>query len=672
VHKQIKIRPHASVAIDFLPCNGYINNIYHTETPTPNSTMNSYHLFSSAFIGNLLNALGSEDFVLLETTKVKEGEKTSLLFTDPVERLICKGKDNPFYFLDQVQKKLDQGWYLAGWFAYEFGYLTEPVFSAQSQLISNEIVANLGVFPKPAEYDHNLKTPLHGTGFSNTAGERLNPHNSGYKTFNIHPDKKEIDYLAAIKAIKEYIAAGDTYQVNFTLKLLFDFHGSPIEFYKTLRENQSVSYGAYIQSEEKQTMSFSPELFFRKSGTTCTVRPMKGTLKRGRTLVEDNEYAKYLSSDSKNRSENVMIVDLLRNDLGRLAQMGSVHVSSLFDVETYETLHQMTSTITGQLKDDITLPSLFKALFPCGSVTGAPKIRTMEIIQELESSPRGVYTGAIGYLSPNGDAVFNVPIRTVVIKNNTGEMGIGSGIIHDSDPHNEWEECLLKANFLTKPQEEIHLIETILWKPDTGYWLLEEHLNRMRSSAVYFQFIFDLEDVKSSLKKESSNFPDGIPQRVRLLLDKNGEFTITHADCPKQSSTKKEGARRLPKVIISAKRIDSSNRFLYHKTTNRTLYDKERDTAVRNGYYEVIFLNENDEISEGAITSVFIKKGDFFYTPPVYCGLLPGVFRDYFIKNSTDCPVREKPITVEELQTADAIYVGNSVRGLVEVEVPIS
>jgi para-aminobenzoate synthetase/4-amino-4-deoxychorismate lyase len=456
--------------------------------------MNSYHLFSSAFIGNLLSTLGTSDFVLLETTKVKEGEKTSLLFTDPVERLICTGKDNPFDFLNQVQKKLEQGWYL---------YLLEPVFSAQSQLISDRIVADLGVFPKPAEYDHNLKTSLHGTWFSDTDDEKPHQHSSRYSTVNVRPDRKEDDYLSSIKTIKEYIAAGDTYQVNFTLKLLFDFHGSPIEFYKTLRDNQSVCYGAYIQSEGEQVMSFSPELFFRKSGNTCTVRPMKGTLKRGRTLAEDIEYAKFLSSDSKNRSENVMIVDLLRNDLGRLAQMGSVHVSSLFDIETYETLHQMTSTITGQLKDDITLPTLFKALFPCGSVTGAPKIRTMEIIQELESSPRGVYTGAIGYLSPDGDVVFNVPIRTVVIQNNKGEMGIGSGIIHDSDPHNEWEECLLKANFLTKPQEEIHLIETMLWKPDTGYWLLAEHLDRLKNSAVYFQFLFDVEDIKSSLIKVS-------------------------------------------------------------------------------------------------------------------------------------------------------------------------
>ncbi|MBW1792589.1 MAG: aminodeoxychorismate synthase component I, partial [Deltaproteobacteria bacterium] len=584
-----------------------------------------------------------------------------------VERLICTGKDNPFDFLNQVQKKLEQGWYLAGWFAYEFGYLLEPVFSAQSQLISDRIVADLGVFPKPAEYDHNLKTSLHGTWFSDTDDEKPHQHSSRYSTVNVRPDKKEADYLSSIKTIKEYIAAGDTYQVNFTLKLLFDFHGSPIEFYKTLRDNQSVCYGAYIQSEGEQIMSFSPELFFRKSGMTCTVRPMKGTLKRGRTLAEDIEYAKFLSSDSKNRSENVMIVDLLRNDLGRLAQMGSVHVSSLFDVETYETLHQMTSTITGQLKDDITLPTLFKALFPCGSVTGAPKIRTMEIIQELESSPRGVYTGAIGYLSPDGDAVFNVPIRTVVIQNNKGEMGIGSGIIHDSDPHNEWEECLLKANFLTKPQEEIHLIETMLWKPDTGYWLLAEHLDRLKNSAVYFQFLFDVEDIKSSLIKVSKDFPNDTSQRVRLLLDKTGKFTITHADCPSQSSTEKTSTR-LPRIIISDKRIHSSNRFLYHKTTNRTLYDKERATAVENGYYEVIFLNENDEVSEGAITSLFIKKGDYFYTPPVYCGLLPGVFRDYFIKNSKDYPVREKPLTVEDLQTADAVYVGNSVRGLVEVE----
>lgn len=631
--------------------------------------MRSYRLFSSAFVGDLLTSLGETDFVLLETTKVQKEEHTSLLFRNPVERLICRSQDNPTQFLNQIQTKLTQGYYLAGWFAYEFGYLLETVLAKHSKAMPEQIIANVGVFSSPEVFDHYEQSSING----NCPNEILNKlhctySESGYEIQNVHPDKKEAAYLHDIKTIKEYIAAGDTYQVNFTLKLLFDFEGSPVDFYRALRRNQSVCYGAYIQSDGQQTMSFSPELFFRKTGSTCTVRPMKGTLKRGRSLEEDNEYAKFLCSDSKNRSENVMIVDLLRNDLGRLAQMGCVNVSSLFDVETYETLHQMTSTITAELKDDITLHSLFKALFPCGSVTGAPKIRTMEIIKELEISPRGVYTGAIGYLTPDGDAVFNVPIRTIVIDGKKGEMGIGSGIIHDSDPHNEWEECLLKAHFLTHPQEEIQLIETILWNPDKGYWLLEKHLTRLKNSAAYFHFLFDQEEMRSALEKASATFSQESPQRVRLLLDKNGGITVTHAECTRPSlQSPEKHQNNLPRIMISDRRTHSGDRFLYHKTTNRKLYDDERARAIRYGYYEVIFLNEKDEISEGAITSVFIKKDQCLFTPPLHCGLLPGIFRSYLLEDSKHYPIREKILTADLLRKADAIYVGNSVRGLIEV-----
>lgn len=631
--------------------------------------MSSYRLFSSAFVGNILTSLGKKDFVLLETTKIRNDEHKSLLFSNPVDRLICTAQDSPEQFLNHIQTKLDQGYYLAGWFAYEFGYLLEPVLAKRCPALPDQVIADFGVFSKPAVYDHFSQSSSGG----DWPDEILNTQNhlyskTGYNILNVHPDKKEETYLHNIHRIKEYIAAGDTYQVNFTLKLLFDFAGSPVDFYRILRRNQSVCYGAYIQSDGHQTMSFSPELFFRKRAQTCTVRPMKGTLKRGRSLEEDKEYAKFLCSDSKNRSENVMIVDLLRNDVGRLARMGGVHVSSLFDVETFETLHQMTSTITAELQDSISLHDLLKALFPCGSVTGAPKIRTMEIIRELEQSPRGVYTGAIGYFSPDGDAVFNVPIRTVVVKENKGEMGIGSGIIHDSDPNNEWEECLLKAHFLTKPQKEIQLIETLLWKPCEGYWLLEKHLDRLKDSATYFDFLFDLNEVKTALELEAAKFSQKAPQRVRLLLAKNGELTITHTECTLPSLHPPEKDQEdLPRIRISNERTHSGDRFLYHKTTNRNLYDDERKKAVRDGYYEILFLNEKDEISEGSISTVFIEKNQCFFTPPLHCGLLPGVFRSYILEHSQPYPVREKILTLADLHNADAIYVGNSVRGLTKV-----
>lgn len=630
--------------------------------------MNAFHLFSSDTIGSLLHNLGTSNFVLLETTKIVEKEHTSFLFTDPIEHITCTGKDNPFLFLDQVQKKLDQGYYLAGWFAYEFGYLIEDVLKKYSSQFSNQVVAELGVFPPPKVFDHQLQSCSPDTWTGELVENIQQNENDTYHVTNVRPDRNQADYLEAIKVIKEYIAAGDTYQVNFTLKLLFDFTGSPIEFYKVLRRSQSVCYGAYIQSHSKQIMSFSPELFFRKKDSMCTVRPMKGTLRRGRTIEEDIEYKKFLCSDSKNRSENVMIVDLLRNDLGRLAQMGTVTVPSLFDVETYETLHQMTSTITAHLREDINLRDLFKALFPCGSVTGAPKIRTMEIIEELEAAPRGVYTGAIGFLSPQNEAVFNVPIRTVVINEKQGEMGIGSGIIHDSDPENEWEECLLKANFLTKPREEIQLIETLLWQPDNGFWLLDEHLQRLEKSAGYFHFSFDREKIVSALQEKSNSYCHSSPQRVRILLHKTGDLSVGSSECspPKLFPEDSHGER--PRIIVSNTRTDPNDSFLYHKTSHRKIYNEERTKAVKEGYYEIIFLNTRGEITEGAITSIFVKKDGCFYTPPVDCGLLPGVFRSYLLKQSTPTPTVEKVLTLDDLRDCDAVYVGNSVRGLVEVE----
>ncbi len=384
--------------------------------------------FAEKALDKLLRQCGQEDFVLLETTKITSDNHHSHLFSKPIDHLTITANGDAENFLHQAQSFLDKGYYLAGWLAYEFGYLLEP---SLADLITNDdtIIADLGVYKNQQTFDHNTTSP--------EQTDSPSPANAKYTIDNLAVNLQKEEYLQAIAAIKEYIAAGDTYQVNYTLKLLFDFHGSATDLYRTLRRNQSVCYGAYIRQQKKHIMSFSPELFFCKKGNTCTVRPMKGTIKRGRNITEDQENSAFLQNDSKNKSENVMIVDLLRNDLGRLAKPGSVKVNSLFDVERYETLLQMTSSISSELPPTTTLPDLFKALFPCGSVTGAPKIRTMEIINALEKIRRGAYTGAIGFIAPNGDAHFNVPIRTVILDKNHGEMGIGSGIVHDSEAEKE-------------------------------------------------------------------------------------------------------------------------------------------------------------------------------------------------------------------------------------------
>jgi para-aminobenzoate synthetase/4-amino-4-deoxychorismate lyase len=606
----------------------------------------------------------------------------SYLFLEPVARLVCMPEDDPAVFFSKAQEKLDQGFFLAGYIGYEFGYMLEPIlaksfrprFPAGNSPVQLPL-ADLGVFCQPLIFDH-----IKGSFRENAswhAGNAPGPE-AEFIIDNLRLNVERGKYLEAIQRIKSYIAAGDTYQVNYTLKLLFDFAGSLPEFYSSLRRNQSVSYSGIIKNSETTILTFSPELFFRKMGDVIDVRPMKGTMVRGRTMFEDREFVDLLQHDIKNRSENVMIVDLLRNDLGRLSRMGGVKVQSLFDVETYETLHQMTSSIRGEVNRPVTLEEMFKALFPCGSVTGAPKIRTMEIIRELEAADRGVYTGAIGFISPDGEAVFNVPIRTVVLQGNKGEMGIGSGIVWDSDPAGEWEECRLKGRFLTTPAPEFKLIETMLWHPDSGYWLLDLHLDRLSESAHYFFYSLDPEKIKAVLDEVALDFgrtASGKCRRVRLTLSKTGELEITHADLYVKSFPAIEPSAIMqlktyedpPKVIFSSRNTDSNSVYLFHKTTLRKLYDEERARFVdKLGFYEVLFINEKGEVTEGSYTNIFLQKGDRLITPPISCGLLPGVLRKYLLQQFPDLVV-EAAFSKSDLEQAEAVYVGNSVRGLVRV-----
>jgi para-aminobenzoate synthetase/4-amino-4-deoxychorismate lyase len=338
----------------------------------------------------------------------------------------------------------------------------------------------------------------------------------------------------------------------------------------------------------------------------------------------------------------------------------------------------MTSSIRGEVNRPVSLEEMFKALFPCGSVTGAPKIRTMEIIRELEAEDRGVYTGAIGFISPDGEAVFNVPIRTLVLQGNKGEMGIGSGIVWDSDPIGEWEECKLKGRFLTSPAPEFQLIETMLWRPESGYWLLDLHLDRLADSAGYFAYPLELEKVSEALQALTADFDSSTPvksQRVRLTLSRAGEFTIAHTGLHENSLPEADPAvimqqktgKDLPKVIFSSRNTDSNFVYLYHKTSLRKLYDDERTRFVDSkGYYEVLFMNERGEITEGSYTNIFLQKAGRLLTPPVSCGLLPGVFRRYLLQQYPEFVV-EKTLTGKDLEQAEALYVGNSVRGLVSV-----
>jgi para-aminobenzoate synthetase/4-amino-4-deoxychorismate lyase len=644
--------------------------------------------FSDQVLRSMLSKLsGRESFVFLESARVTPENHFSYLFSDSLERIVCNPEDDPAVFFSRAQEKLAQGFFLAGYVGYEFGYLLEPSLAKKFRMrtaLPNAPgmlpLADLGVFDRPRIYDHQEES-MRGKGCwpaeTGTEGE------TGFSVNNLRLNLKREEYLKAIRRIKSYIAAGDTYQVNYTLKILFDFSGAVSDFYRTLRRNQHVCYGGLIKNGGTTILTFSPELFFRKKNNTINVRPMKGTMSRGRTISEDMRFADLLHHDIKNRSENVMIVDLLRNDLGRLSRMGGVSVQSLFDVETYETLHQMTSSIRGEVNRQVSLEETFKALFPCGSVTGAPKIRTMEIIRELEAADRGVYTGAIGFLSPEGEAVFNVPIRTIVLQGNKGEMGIGSGIVWDSDPIGEWEECKLKGRFLTAPAPEFKLIETLLWNDASGYWLLDLHLDRLAESARYFSYPLEDREVRIALQEIAATFHSATSvknQRVRVALAKTGVFEITHSPLADKSQIEIDPAaimqqtpgKDLPRVLFSGINVDSSSAFLFHKTTWRKLFDHERTRVVDEmGYYEVFFVNERGEVTEGSYTNIFMQKDGRLLTPPVSCGLLPGVLRRHLLQQYPDLVVESK-FTRTDLERADAVFAGNSVRGLVRVSLEVT
>jgi para-aminobenzoate synthetase/4-amino-4-deoxychorismate lyase len=345
-----------------------------------------------------------------------------------------------------------------------------------------------------------------------------------------------------------------------------------------------------------------------------------------------------------------MIVDLLRNDLGRLCEFGSVRVDQLCAVERYETLFQMTSQISGTLRSGVRPRDLFASLFPCGSITGAPKHRTMQIIHELERGPRGVYTGAIGFFSPQREAVFSVPIRTVVLEGQSGTMGVGSGIVIDSQADDEFRECLLKSEFLTQREESFQLIESLLWQD--GYPLLALHLERLESSARYFGFAFERSAILSALDATARQL-SGARSKVRLLLDRTGAISVTHSLV---AESKGPG-----KIKISDLRVASTDRFLRHKTTRRRLYEQQYEQARREGFDEVLFRNEHGELTEGAISNLFIEKDGQWLSPPLSCGLLPGVYRRHLLETLPHAT--ERVLRMEDLASADAIYLCNAVRG---------
>ncbi|WP_203333643.1 aminodeoxychorismate synthase component I [Planococcus beigongshangi] len=565
------------------------------------------------------------------------GRIEPLIFKDPLRVLQTNKLEEVAAVLEELQTAAEQGYYSAGFVSYEAAPAFDPAMEVRPA--DDFPLIWFGIFGEPERPDPDA------------AATAEDYHVSDWRMAGSPEAYKE-----GIKKIKQAIEEGDTYQVNYTERLHAGFSGSDFAFYRQLAHNQQAGYGAYLNIGDHRILSASPELFFRIDDGRLMTKPMKGTAPRGRTLEEDEMRVAELLASEKEQAENLMIVDLLRNDMSRLATKGSVNVTKLFEVETYPTVHQMTSTVEAQLAPGLTVLAIFKALFPCGSITGAPKISTMHRIAELEMTPRGVYCGAIGFLTPDKDAVFNVPIRTVTIDqwNGRARYGVGGGVTWDSTSEGEFRELQTKAEVLTARRPVFELLESL--KLENGdYPLKGYHLSRLADSAAYFNFALDTPEVEHRLTQLSAEFPRG-SYKVRLLLSRTGGIT---AEAQPLSAISQP-----VKCAMAAAPVDSNDPFLYHKTTHREIYEKAAEKMPQEAF-SVLLWNEREELTEFAIGNLVLEIGGEFVTPPVSCGLLAGTFRQQLIGSGK---IKEKVLKKNDLAICDAVWFINSVRGWLEVE----
>jgi para-aminobenzoate synthetase/4-amino-4-deoxychorismate lyase len=575
--------------------------------------------------------LNTKSFALIESY-APSSEVSSFIFEEPYGQIIAAHPAQVKDALAEVEQAVAGGMHAAGYLAYEAAGGLDAAFKTQDNLSGP--VLWFGLFKTRRSIAAGSMLPLQG----------------GYALGQWYPAVSRTEYDDALAAIKEHILDGDTYQVNYTFQQEADFTGDELALYRDLCRAQEGAYSAYLNLGDYQLLSASPELFFTLQDGVLTSRPMKGTKARGRWSAEDQAQAQTLRTCAKERAENVMIVDLLRNDLGKVAKTGSVAVPSLWEVERYPTVWQLTSSVQAAVQEDIGLVAVMEALFPCGSVTGAPKVRTMELIQKIEKTPRGVYTGAVGYVSPGMEMCFNVAIRTVWIDRHRAKAvcGVGGGITHYSDTEMEYRECLLKARFIHERRPPFKLLESLLYEAENGYYLLDRHLERIAASAEYFGFAYEIKAMKDVLIAASKGFEEG-NQRVRLLMDAAGKTTVEAAifTAPKRPF----------KAILAAQPVDSADVFLYHKTTHRPFYDDQIQRYP--AYDEVILYNERDELTECCRGNLVVVLEGERWTPPLDCGLLPGVCRAEELARGR---IQERVLYKQDLIMAEALYMINSLR----------
>lgn len=595
------------------------------------------------------HAARSANAVLLETAKPNGETDRSYLFLRPHEELIAHTPNDLDTLFREIDRHVSAGSFVAGYFHYECGtHLLGMPLDSRATHVPEKPIAWLGVFRSRVEFDHSSGT-IHGD-LSTIEGEASVPELHSF----IEVDEFQIDpknYRDRFDRIQNYLQAGDTYQVNFTDRIVGKINSTPLAIYNDLLRQQPVPYAAMITKASETILSFSPELFFRTSHGKIIVRPMKGTWARGRNVKEDRAASDRLVHDEKNRSEHVMIVDLLRNDLGRICEFGSIKVEKLFDPERYRTLIQMTSTISGQLRAELSPSDVFRALFPSGSVTGAPKKRTMEIIRELELNPRAIYTGSIGYFGPGGESCFNVAIRTMMLRASGFVLGVGGGITAGSDASDEYEECLLKAAFLSHRAPSFSLIETM--RAVDGIPLLDLHMKRLAESAEYFDIRYDgrrLRDELTAVARACGS----VESRVRVELNDAGFWKI--------STTLLKPSQWHGGVLLADKPVNSRDIFRHHKTTHRQFFEQQLELARDAGFDEVIFLNESAALTEGAISNIFLYANNKWITPALTCGVLPGVYRSTLVSSLP--AVVEREVYSADLIAAEKIFVCNALHGV--------
>ncbi len=579
---------------------------------------------------------GSAPFVLFEDAR--PGARPARLFSSPGETITAYSESEIEPALAQLRQGLARGLHAAGWMSYEAGRAFEQRLMQRTARHQDHRFPLLwfGLF-------ENAET------ISAQVLRNALPDPDGAWISSPRPRMTRAQYGNAFDRAKDYIVAGDVYQINLSYRADLTVLGDPLAAYARLRGAGQGGCSGVVFDGENWLLSTSPELFFRVSADgKIEARPMKGTAKRHPNPEQDRAAAEQLKADPKELAENVMIVDLLRNDISRLATRGSVHVPELFTVETYPTLHTLTSTVRAEIKQEHDIADILRALFPCGSITGAPKIRAMEIIDELERDSRGPYTGSIGWIAPDGTAEFNVAIRTLAVSQRGAEIGLGSAVVFDSTAQAEWDECRTKGAFLTAGSQTFELIETMRFEPDIGIERLRLHLARLANSSQTFGFQFDASLIRQRLEAAIETVSKACV--VRMILAPNGALSIELRDI----LTYPCGG---PAVCLAPLPVDARDFRLRHKTTLRAFHDEAR---IASGADEVVFIGVDGFVTEGSISNVFVERRGVLITPPAARGLLPGVLRAELIEQGK---AREGEVRPSDLE--GGFFLGNSVRGLV-------